>query len=276
MSVLAKIIRAKDTSLQVSSSCSSVYVDGSEIRGSSNASVLVKYGTYTGLAKFTVWMPEFPLEVNVADFRLSQVKGWKVPGDHTSSVKMKRSLDDLHGNRGSTYRGWGDSGAVSPDDLNGVDPDRHLSCRIRFQQSPVEPLQDFGPHPRLQEVPLDPTPPSRYCSRLYTGATGGGGIDPDVFNRCSRIWPLAELDPPRRQGPEFPEGVASLVGDTGAATRGGGPSPGPAVPESILIRVDGLQQFLEHCQDLLRVFAGHCYLVLFVASELDDFVRASY
>jgi len=59
-----------------------VYVDGSEIRGSSNASVLVKYGTYTGLAKFTVWMPEFPLEVNVADFRLSQVKGWKVPEKH--------------------------------------------------------------------------------------------------------------------------------------------------------------------------------------------------
>lgn len=59
-----------------------MYVDGSEIRGSSNASVLVKYGTYTGLAKFTVWMPEFPLEVNVADSRLSQVKGWKVPEEH--------------------------------------------------------------------------------------------------------------------------------------------------------------------------------------------------
>jgi transmembrane protein 132 len=27
-------------------------------------------------------MPEFPLEGNVADFRLSQVKGWKVPEEH--------------------------------------------------------------------------------------------------------------------------------------------------------------------------------------------------
>nr|CAD7570837.1 unnamed protein product [Timema californicum] len=181
-------------------------------------------------------MPEFPLEVNVADFRLSQVKGWKVPGDHTGSVKMKRSLDDLHGNRGGTYRGWGDSGAVSPDDLNGVDPDRHLSCRIRFQQSPVEPLQGFGPRPRLQEVPLDPTPPSRYCGRLYTGATGGSGINTDGFNRCSRISFHAKAT--RRAAPSSASktGVsrgssgayASLVGDTGAATRGGGPSPGPA------------------------------------------------
>lgn len=56
-----------------------MYVDGSEARGSSNASIIVKYGTYIGLAKFTVWMPEFPLEVSVSDFRLSQVKGWKIP-----------------------------------------------------------------------------------------------------------------------------------------------------------------------------------------------------
>lgn len=68
--------------LQVSSSCSSVYVDGSEIRGSYNASITVKYGTYIGLAKFIVWMPEFPLEVYVNDYRLSQIKGWKVLDEH--------------------------------------------------------------------------------------------------------------------------------------------------------------------------------------------------
>lgn len=69
-----------------------MYVDGSEIRGSSNASVLVKYGTYTGLARFTVWMPEFPLEVNVDDTRLSQIKGWKIPDEHMTGAKSKRSL----------------------------------------------------------------------------------------------------------------------------------------------------------------------------------------
>lgn len=68
-------------------------MDGSEIRGSSNASVLVKYGTYTGLAKFTVWMPEFQLEVTVGDTRLSQIKGWKVPEEHATGAKSKRSLN---------------------------------------------------------------------------------------------------------------------------------------------------------------------------------------
>lgn len=56
-----------------------MYVDGSEVRGSSNASVLVQYGPYSGVARFTVWTPEFPLEVWVADHRLSQIKGWRVP-----------------------------------------------------------------------------------------------------------------------------------------------------------------------------------------------------
>ncbi|XP_024939788.1 uncharacterized protein LOC107266718 isoform X3 [Cephus cinctus] len=88
--------------LKVSSSCSSVYVDGSEIRGSSNASVLVKYGTYTGLARFTVWMPEFPLDVTVMDTRLSQIKGWKVPEEH-SIAKNKRSLNSSASKSDETY-----------------------------------------------------------------------------------------------------------------------------------------------------------------------------
>ena len=58
-----------------------MYVDGSEAHGSSNASVVVKYGSYQGIARFTVWMPEFPLEVAVADTRLSQIKGWRVLDD---------------------------------------------------------------------------------------------------------------------------------------------------------------------------------------------------
>lgn len=64
-------------------------MDGSEARGSSNATIIVKYGTYSGLAKFIVWMPEFPLEVSVTDFRLSQIKGWKIPDDMHAYVKIK-------------------------------------------------------------------------------------------------------------------------------------------------------------------------------------------
>ncbi|XP_045518859.1 transmembrane protein 132E isoform X1 [Pieris brassicae] len=115
--------------LKVSSSCSSVYVDGSEIRGSSNASVIVKYGTYTGLARFTVWMPEYPLEIDVDDNRLSQVKGWKVLDETNAKDRLKRSLSS---------RGWG---ASRPDGPNGLTDQR--SCRLRYQQSNVEVYARF-------------------------------------------------------------------------------------------------------------------------------------
>uniref|UniRef100_A0A8W7JGN5 Transmembrane protein 132C n=1 Tax=Anopheles albimanus TaxID=7167 RepID=A0A8W7JGN5_ANOAL len=126
---------AEDESvIKVSSSCSSVYVDGSEVGGSSNASVVVKYGTYTGLARFTVWMPEFPLEVSVADFRLSQIKGWKIPDDQSpmngkGKLRKKRAYGAGWDNHGSDY-------------VNGVSSDRSV-CRARYQQSPVEVYARF-------------------------------------------------------------------------------------------------------------------------------------
>ncbi|XP_039958277.1 transmembrane protein 132C isoform X2 [Bactrocera tryoni] len=121
---------AEDESvIKVSSSCSSVYVDGSEIRGSSNASVIVKYGSYAGLAKFTVWMPEFPLEVYVSDFRLSQIKGWKVIDD-TSIFSIKQNQ---HRKKRST--GWNQY-------KNDASADK-IICKARYQQSPIEVFARF-------------------------------------------------------------------------------------------------------------------------------------
>ncbi|KAK3912238.1 Transmembrane protein 132B, partial [Frankliniella fusca] len=133
-----------DSVLKVSSSCTSVYVDGSEIRGSSNGTVLVKYGTYTGVARFTVWMPVFPLEVAVQDYRLSQVKGWRVPDQDANPAKSKRSTGD-------DVDSWDHSaaaaaaGMVVEDVHNSLEHDRERqsTCRARFQQSPVEVYARF-------------------------------------------------------------------------------------------------------------------------------------
>ncbi|RZF42919.1 hypothetical protein LSTR_LSTR003635, partial [Laodelphax striatellus] len=131
--------------LKVSSSCSSVYVDGSEIRGSWNASVLVKYGTYTGLAQFKVWMPEFPLEVSVADFRLSQVKGWRVPDEQQrTNGKIKRSVDEQRWDEIDASVIDGQSNEMITEDVgNSLDEDKNSGCKLRFQQSPVEVYARF-------------------------------------------------------------------------------------------------------------------------------------
>uniref|UniRef100_A0A1B0EZX6 Transmembrane protein TMEM132 fifth domain-containing protein n=2 Tax=Phlebotomus papatasi TaxID=29031 RepID=A0A1B0EZX6_PHLPP len=76
-------------------------------------------------------MPEFPLEVLVADFRLSQIKGWKVPEDYSSSGgKMRRK---------KRAYGWNHHGE---DFVNGVNSEK-ATCRARYQQSPVEVYARF-------------------------------------------------------------------------------------------------------------------------------------
>lgn len=73
-------------------------------------------------------MPEFPLEVSVADFRLSQIKGWKVPDEHNTvngKLRKKRSFSWAH---------------HSDDYVNGGD--RNV-CKSRYQQSPVEVYARF-------------------------------------------------------------------------------------------------------------------------------------
>jgi hypothetical protein len=58
---------------------------------------------------------------------------------HSSGAKMKRSLGGTQNNRPGAYRGWPNSGAMLPEDVgNGIDQDHHTTCRLRFQQSPVE------------------------------------------------------------------------------------------------------------------------------------------
>lgn len=80
------------------------------------------------MAKYIVWMPEFPLEVSVADFRLSQIKGWKVPEEISNKLRRRKRA-----------YGWNHH----PDDFsNGVGSER-MSCRARYQQSPVEVYARF-------------------------------------------------------------------------------------------------------------------------------------
>lgn len=137
---------------------------------------MVKYGTYTGLAKFTVWMPEFPLEVTVGDTRLSQIKGWKVPEEHAMGAKSKRSLNgtnlsksesknalrtkkrsaiatELEDSMEDTSMDVEDPDIVLEEDeqeeryrgndhgwdtINSIDRNPTTNCRLRFQQSPIE------------------------------------------------------------------------------------------------------------------------------------------
>ncbi|XP_063595333.1 transmembrane protein 132E-like [Penaeus indicus] len=121
--------------LKVSASCTSVYMDGSEVRGSHNATVIARYGERSGVASFTVWMPELPLTVHVGDTKLSQVRGWRAPDPASPgafALKMPAG-----------------GGAASDEDLSLAPQEDPASppasassysgaCSVRYQQTPVQ------------------------------------------------------------------------------------------------------------------------------------------
>lgn len=55
-----------------------MYLDGSEVRGSTNATLVARYGSVETTSSLTVWVPEMPLDVQLDDVKLNQISGWKV------------------------------------------------------------------------------------------------------------------------------------------------------------------------------------------------------
>lgn len=65
--------------LQVSLGCDEVLLNGKEMRGRVSLQVNFTYLYLTSQLELTVWVPRLPLQIDVSDAELSQVKGWRVP-----------------------------------------------------------------------------------------------------------------------------------------------------------------------------------------------------
>ncbi|XP_069767127.1 transmembrane protein 132E [Narcine bancroftii] len=65
--------------IKVSKGCDYVFVSGKESRGSMNARIIFDYEYLTAALELTVWVPKLPLQIELSDSKLSQVKGWRVP-----------------------------------------------------------------------------------------------------------------------------------------------------------------------------------------------------
>ncbi|KAJ8391726.1 hypothetical protein AAFF_G00086760, partial [Aldrovandia affinis] len=78
--------------VKVSPGCDSVLVNGKEMRGKQSLQVNFSYLYLRTQLDLTVWVPRLPLQIEVSDTELSQVKGWRVP--ILSSKRPTRDSDD--------------------------------------------------------------------------------------------------------------------------------------------------------------------------------------
>uniref|UniRef100_A0AAR2KBB5 Uncharacterized protein n=1 Tax=Pygocentrus nattereri TaxID=42514 RepID=A0AAR2KBB5_PYGNA len=70
---------ADEDTLKVSERCESVYMNGEETRGRVRMMVNFTYSYLSAQLEVSVWMPHFPLQIDMSDPELSQIKGWRVP-----------------------------------------------------------------------------------------------------------------------------------------------------------------------------------------------------
>lgn len=65
--------------LQVSDRCDYVFVNGKETNGKVKMVVNFTYSYMSTQLELNVWIPQLPLQIEVSDTELSQIKSWRVP-----------------------------------------------------------------------------------------------------------------------------------------------------------------------------------------------------
>ncbi|CAL8332469.1 unnamed protein product [Arctogadus glacialis] len=63
----------------VSDRCDYVFVNGKEMRGKVGMLVNFTYSFLSAQLELNVWIPRLPLQMEVSDTELSQIKSWRVP-----------------------------------------------------------------------------------------------------------------------------------------------------------------------------------------------------
>ncbi|XP_069353537.1 transmembrane protein 132D [Eulemur rufifrons] len=104
--------------IKVSDRCDYVFVNGKEMKGKVNVVVNFTYQHLSGALEMTVWVPRLPLQIEVSDTELNQIKGWRVP-----IVSNKRPAGDSEEEEDEERRGRG--------------------CTLQYQHAMVRVLTQF-------------------------------------------------------------------------------------------------------------------------------------
>ncbi|XP_044051672.1 transmembrane protein 132D [Siniperca chuatsi] len=83
--------------LKVSDRCDYVFVNGKETKGKVKMMVNFTYSYLSAQLELNVWMPRLPLQIEVSDTELSQIKGWRVPILTSKRAGWNSEEDDRKG-----------------------------------------------------------------------------------------------------------------------------------------------------------------------------------
>uniref|UniRef100_A0A3B4F1F3 Transmembrane protein 132C-like n=1 Tax=Pundamilia nyererei TaxID=303518 RepID=A0A3B4F1F3_9CICH len=108
--------------VKVSPNCDKVLVNGKEMRGRQSLTIKFSYLHLSAQLQLTVWVPKLPLQIDLSDTELSQVKGWRVP-----IITNKRPTRDSEDDEDDDRKGKG--------------------CTLQYQYALVRVLTHFVAEP---------------------------------------------------------------------------------------------------------------------------------
>ncbi|XP_077378513.1 transmembrane protein 132C isoform X2 [Festucalex cinctus] len=94
---VSEAVRCRTTDedvVKVSERCDYVFVNGKEMKGKVKMAVNFTYAYLSAQLELNVWIPRLPLQIEVSDTELSQIKGWRVPITASSPRSARDSEDD--------------------------------------------------------------------------------------------------------------------------------------------------------------------------------------
>ncbi|XP_073916786.1 transmembrane protein 132D [Castor canadensis] len=92
--------------VKVSDKCDYVFVNGKEMKGKVSVAVHFTYQHLHSALEMTVWVPRLPLQIEVSDTELNQIKGWRVPiiSNKRPARDSEEEDDDERRGRGCTLQ----------------------------------------------------------------------------------------------------------------------------------------------------------------------------
>ncbi|XP_044296880.1 transmembrane protein 132B [Varanus komodoensis] len=97
---------ADEEIIKVSDNCDAIFVNGKEMKSKVGTVMNFTYQHFTTQLEITVWVPRLPLQIEISDTELSQIKGWRIPV--TSNKRPTRDSeeeeDDEKKGRGCTLQ----------------------------------------------------------------------------------------------------------------------------------------------------------------------------
>uniref|UniRef100_A0A8C5PU94 Transmembrane protein 132C n=1 Tax=Leptobrachium leishanense TaxID=445787 RepID=A0A8C5PU94_9ANUR len=82
VSDISELVECKSSDedvVKVSERCDYVFVNGKEMKGKVAVLVNFTYQYLSASLQITIWVPRLPLQIDISDTELSQIKGWRVP-----------------------------------------------------------------------------------------------------------------------------------------------------------------------------------------------------